>query len=191
MYTQIRSRLLDGEYVLWEGQPRNKIFTSQDIFFVPFSLMWGGFAFFWEFSVIKHGPLIFMIWGIPFVLVGIYMIFGRFIYRSYVNKNTYYYVTDKRLIIIKALKKETISSVYYKTIPALTKKINSDGSGSLIFGDGNAPYGIYQNTGMDFLMNRNLYRKQASGFYNIEDIERVYRLIQNQITEAEDRRFGK
>ena len=52
--------LLDGETVVWTGQPNpNQWFSPGDIVMVPFSLMWGGFAFFWEANVLgllgKHG----------------------------------------------------------------------------------------------------------------------------------------
>ena len=52
------SRILDGnERLIWSGRPRGGIrFRRQDIFMIPFSLLWGGFAFFWEFSVLRIAP---------------------------------------------------------------------------------------------------------------------------------------
>ena len=72
-----------GERILWAGQPDpNKLFGTADVFLVPFSPMWGGFAIFWEASVLglttgsRGAPLFFVLWGVPFVLVGQYFIWG-------------------------------------------------------------------------------------------------------------------
>ena len=55
-------------------------FTSRDLVMIPFSIFWLAFALFWEFSVITSTSSLFMaIWGLPFVGVGIYLLFGRWI----------------------------------------------------------------------------------------------------------------
>jgi hypothetical protein len=86
----IQKELDSGERLLWAGSPKQGvIFRGADVFMIPFSVLWGGFAIFWEFMVLQipsgnAGPadIIFPFFGVPFVLVGLYMIFGRFIYES-------------------------------------------------------------------------------------------------------------
>src|SRR3954471_6987431 len=73
-----------GERLLWVGAPDPAVrFTAADGFLVPFSLMWGGFAIFWEAAAFAGGtPFFFKLWGIPFVLVGVYFIAGRFVVKA-------------------------------------------------------------------------------------------------------------
>src|SRR5580704_4428825 len=78
----IRAHLGPEEQLLWSAQPRGGIaFRIEDFYLIPFSLLWGGFAIFWEWGVSSGGaPFIARLWGVPFVAIGLHMIFGRFIF---------------------------------------------------------------------------------------------------------------
>lgn len=188
MNSYISDQLLDHEHILWQGQPGRRLLTASDIFLIPFSLLWCGFAIFWEAGVLASGIFLFGIWGIPFVLVGLYMVFGRFIYKKYLLEHMYYYVTNKRIIILKRTRKESTTDLYYRGIPSVEKRIRQNGKGTLRFGDSPGIYGIYENTGLDLFMGRGMSRNVSPAFFDIEDASKVYRLVQEQMVMAEDSR---
>ena len=68
---------------------------ASDAFAIPFGLLWCGFAIFWEWSVVSGGraPWFFELWGVPFVAVGLYLVFGRFIADAYQRGRTVYGIT--------------------------------------------------------------------------------------------------
>lgn len=100
-YDFCKPYISDNEYILWEGAPEKGFtFTSRDLVMIPFSIFWLAFALFWEFSVITSTSSLFMaIWGLPFVGVGIYLLFGRFIQSICLRNKTFYIITNKKLII--------------------------------------------------------------------------------------------
>src|SRR5689334_21317844 len=79
------------ERLLWSGQPRQGwVFGASEWMVTAFAIMWTGFAVFWEWSAYKSGaPLFFLLWGVPFVLVGLYMIGGRFYVDALQRERTY------------------------------------------------------------------------------------------------------
>ena len=98
-------KLLPGERIVWSGQPaQGIIFGPRDLVLIPFSIVWGGFAIFWESLVLSKGnvPMFFALWGVPFVLVGLFLIFGRFLADAYVRSRTAYAITDRRVLIARA-----------------------------------------------------------------------------------------
>ena len=134
--SQIKSELGSNEQLLWHGRPQLGLrLRAADVFLVPFSLLWGGFAIFWEASVLIAGaPFFFMLWGIPFVLVGLYLIVGRFFVDARQRSKTYYGVTDERAIIISGLFHRSVKSLNIAALNdvALTEK--HDGSGTITLG---------------------------------------------------------
>ena len=124
------------ERILWSGRPKSGImFRSSDIFVIPFSLMWGGFAVFWEMGVITSGaPLFFWLWGIPFVIIGLYFIFGRFFVDAQQRAKTYYALTNERIIIISGLFNRNVKSLSLKTLSDINFNKKADGTGTITFG---------------------------------------------------------
>jgi hypothetical protein len=128
--------LSGGERLLWSGRPRQGLMLrSSDTVVIPFSLMWGGFAIFWEATVIKQGGSIFMMfWGIPFVVVGLYMIAGRFFIDARVRRRTAYGVTNERVVIVSGLVKSSVKSLSLRSLADMSLEEREDGSGTITFG---------------------------------------------------------
>jgi hypothetical protein len=88
------------ENILWTGHPdRSRIFSSNDLVIVPFSLVWGGFAIFWMAGASSVDP-VFALFGVPFVLIGQYFIWGRFLYKRWDRARTLYGLTDQRVVVL-------------------------------------------------------------------------------------------
>lgn len=134
--------LLPSERILWEGCPvRHQLFRPEDAFLVPFSIMWCGFAVFWEATVLgatftaDHAPpAFFALWGIPFVLAGLYLVVGRFVVRAITSRRTRYVLTDRRVVIIGGVSGTRMMSAYLNSLPPPVVSERPDGSGSLAFG---------------------------------------------------------
>src|ERR1700722_12459833 len=96
--------LRSGETIRWNGRaPTGIRFRSADALLIPFSLVWGGFAIFWESAVVaENAPILFRLWGIPFICVAIYIIAGRFFVDAWLRSRTSYYVTDRAAYIVRS-----------------------------------------------------------------------------------------
>jgi hypothetical protein len=110
---------------------------SDDWIMIPFSLLWGGFAIFWEAGVLgnwggKPGSVFMDIWGIPFVVIGQYMIWGRFLHDQWLKRRTYYGVTNRRVLTVQEGMRRRISSTF---LSMLSKIECEEGTrGTLWFG---------------------------------------------------------
>src|SRR4030095_11720228 len=114
--TDLQPHLERNEKLIWAGQPKKGIiFRPYDIFLIPFSLLWCGFAIFWMFMAAK-GSVLFALFGIPFVIIGLIFVFGRFIIDARQRANTYYGLTEDRIIIVSGVLKKKVKSFNVKTL---------------------------------------------------------------------------
>ena len=176
----VARELSAGERLLWKGRPRGGLrLRASDMFQIPFSLFWVGFAIFWEYSVLflvpRHdaagwsGP----VFGIPFVLFGLYMAVGRFFVDAKMREATEYAVTNRRAIIVSSLFSTKIKSVDLKSTPEITVDEKADRSGTITFGT---------------VQNQNYGRGRSNvsftggsvqpAFEMIEDVRQVYGIIE-------------
>ncbi|HWY61071.1 MAG TPA: hypothetical protein VNW15_04140 [Rhizomicrobium sp.] len=138
-----QGRLMPGERIVWTGQPRSGLrLTGQDLILVPFSLMWGGFAIFWEWGVTQapNTPTFFSLWGVPFVLVGLYMIAGRFFVDSWLRGHTLYAVTNQRVLILRTVPTTRFTALAIDRLPELSLYESNDGTGTIRFQQTMSPF---------------------------------------------------
>ncbi len=146
--------LRPDEHVLWVGRPDPTVwFCPLDGFLIPFSLLWCGFALFWEATVLaEDATVIFKLWGLPFVALGLYLIFGRFAYKRWRKERTLYAVTDQRGIVLVDGRSLTDSPLKYQ--PVNVRRSRDGLHASVVVG--NTGGGLwrgparYANTGMDW-----------------------------------------
>ncbi len=183
-------RYLDpGESLLWSGQPKQGLrLHASDWVAIPFSLVWCGFVFVWEAMALgiglegkahAHGPtspfswvaLIFPLWGIPFILMGLYMLVGRFFVDAARRKRTWFGVTDRRLIIYSVLFSSNVASHDFATLTNLQLVERKDNSGDILFGTPT----LSPDVAAAWAPRRRM--PATPGFYQLPQARTVYNLI--------------
>jgi len=169
----LEPHLVHDERVIWTGRPDPaKHFSKTDAFAIPFSLLWGGFSIAWEVAAVASGG-IFGVFGLPFVAMGLYLIFGRFIHKARVKRRTLYAVTDKRVLkLVRRRRGDVLDAGFIDAIPAVNRDVGADGSGSVVFGSGSGWSGEWANTGLG---SGNMPVPLA--FYDIPDAAHVADLV--------------
>jgi hypothetical protein len=138
----ITAELAPGEKLVWAGRPRRGIrLTAADLLLVPLSLVWCGFAVFWEMTVLKQGgPDFFALFGLIFVAAGIYIVVGRFFADAIRRSKTFYGVTTQRAIIVSGIFSRNVKSLELSSLGGLSLSEQRDRSGTITLGP---PSGLY------------------------------------------------
>lgn len=175
---EIRRLLQPGEALLWSGAPAPGIhLQGADWVLIVFSLVWCGFAGFWEYTALTIGaPGLMAVFGLLFLLLGLYMSFGRIFLRAGKLKRTYYGVTDRRVILLEDRRTTVLP---YSQIPVLEKQVKPSGIGTIYL----SPAPVYYT--------RHGYRQDPlsrTALMNIPDAERVFRMIETNMLQSGNRR---
>ena len=134
---QINQQISSSERVLWADRPkRGSVVQWSDVRLSIFGVIWLGMLIPHILLIFKDGggpffPKLFMV---PFLLVGLYYLFGRYIHDAWLRSRTFYGLTDQRVIIISGLFGTSVRSLPMKSLPELNLKEKSNGSGSIVFG---------------------------------------------------------
>ena len=172
--------VLPSEKVLWTGRPpTGMLLRRSDGFLIPFSLLWGGFAVFWEFTAYQQGaPAFFLLFGGFFVMIGLYMIAGRFVTDMWVRENTVYAITEERALILGGLFTQTLKALTLKNQQQISLERGSDGRGTILFGS---------STGVAIVMNNpswpGMGRVAPPMFEKIRRVDEVYQLVQSRASQ--------
>ncbi len=136
---RFRPYLFSGERLLWSGQPKQGLVLLGRDALLILSLLWGGFAIFWNVTVwalpINGGPtsLLFRLWGLPFLVFGLYLIFGRFIHDATIRKTVFYAVTNQRVLVLRGSRSPKITSLDIDRLPRLELSEQRDSTGTIAF----------------------------------------------------------
>ena len=173
---EISGALAPGEHALWWGRPRQGlVLRGSDLFTIPFSLMWCGFAIFWESSAAgsADAPGFMVLWGIPFVAVGLYMVIGRFFAEALQRSKTYYALTSDRVLIVSGVFSRTLKSLSLRTLSDITLTESRGGGGSITFG----PQGPFASMFGGTSSWPGMQQQQSPRFDLIDDARAVHEQI--------------
>ena len=94
--------------------------------------------------------------GLPFVAIGIYLVFGAPVYNAYKRKNTYYVITNMKIMRLYNNKVDTIDG---RNLPQININGFSDGFGNIYFGEN-----------MVYRRNGRTYSGYTGGSFHLEAV---------------------
>jgi hypothetical protein len=74
-----------------------------------------------------RAPYFFALWGIPFVLIGLYLIVGRFVVDMMQREKTFYGLTNQRVVIISGLFSRTVKSLSLRNLAEVSLSVSWPG----------------------------------------------------------------
>ena len=170
------------ESLLWVGQPYTIRRFRPNPLMVIFMIFWFGFAVFWTVTAAAAGGF-FAVFGIPFMLIGGYMLYQLLVGQKKQLSATVYAVTDRRAIILYTDRRGTgCTEFLFSRLSNITMD-EVDGTVGTIRFLPDQPY----YTGYDsprYRRGRSPDYDLRSAFLAIERVQEVYRLISEQINRA-------
>lgn len=169
-------QLFADERIIWEGRPYQGFLVRPiEIFLIPFSLAWGGFALYWNISVWTTGaPIFFSLFGLPFLAMGLYFVIGRFYFDAAIRKRIAYFVTNKRILIVKGGQELMTKSLDLDRLPSLEFDERQDGTGTIRFG---APTGLFGANNFGIWQPTS---DPSPQFIRIPNVRSAYEIIRRQ-----------
>lgn len=168
------------ETLLWTGQPYTTRKFRANPFMVIFMIFWFGFAVFWTVTASAVGGF-FGLFGIPFLLVGGFMLYNLLIGQKKQLASTIYAVTDRRAIILYTDRRGTgCTEFIFSRLSNITLDEVDGTTGTIRF----LPDGSYYAPAYDsprYRRSRSADYDLRTAFLGIDRVQEVYRLISEQM----------
>jgi hypothetical protein len=171
------SEINPGETVVWSAAPDPKRSWYKALPMVLFAIPWTAFAIFWMFGAMgfkapdfsRSGgfmQLLFPLFGLPFVLVGLGMFASPFWLRRQAAL-TGYFITNQRAVLVEKrfFGGFRVRSFFPEDLSALDRTQREDGSGDIIIS-------------REFRRSRNGTAEVPVGFFGIPDARSVEAFLQ-------------
>lgn len=164
----------EEEEILWEGTPdKLGYFSRTDICLVPITLIFGGLLLSYAYSsfmlMLEGKSVTFALSGITVLLIAFYLIFGRIWYRHKRLSKNLYVVTNRRAIVINALRDTVTADIPLNEV--YPDVFRNDLYLSYKHLGGDMVYGL----GLDIFF-RNM-STESPAFYAISDPQKVEKLL--------------
>lgn len=168
-------QLRPGERLLWQGRPLKAHSRMRGPFGKMFALVFFGFACVWELMALQSlgwgfSPfqLIFPLFGIPFLLVGLKMLFPGLLAGRKLRQ-TVYAITDQRALVVTDGR---VVAWPLDTVCGVEKYYYKDGTGDLVLSNGQVEH--YRSNGHYHTRNVTL------DFSGIPDVDAAEAALQNR-----------
>jgi hypothetical protein len=132
---EVQDVLAPGERLLWHGRPKQGFaLRGLDAVLIPFSIIWTcGILYFYITALSDSGGLLLFAVLSPFLLIGLYLLAGRFRLDARLRANTYYALTSQRIIVITEGRSRRVHTIKLDQIVDVQLTHRADGTGTLEF----------------------------------------------------------
>lgn len=166
-----------SEKLLWAGKPAPGLrFRLRDLFFVAFGLFWLGFGLVFGWASFRadsvYAQLFGLFFGVFSLLIGFYLVIGKYFIDARVRANTVYGLTDRRVAIISKNPSPALFLIDFENITSVRLKRERDGEGTIDMGTDITVYSGDSES------------KQSLSFEFISDAADVHKLVQHAMARS-------
>ena len=161
--------LREDEDIQWTGKPNPyRLFHKNDVWVIPLGIAFLAISFGFALSIyrLRHPITIFVM--LLYLGIGFLFLFGRFYIKFNQRISTFYAVTNERALIVRMGLSQKLDTIFLSAIHSMNLQQHRDNSGTILFNTDEVA-----SNKPDFLDNRDF----GIGFYEIEDVQFVYMLI--------------
>lgn len=150
-YAFAQKYMTPGEYVLWRGHPeKGNTFTAASAIRALFSLGVLAFCLVWEITAFRQGnSVIMMVFGLPFIAVGLFMLWSSTLRGPYLRNKTFYVITNKKLMLKEG---KNIRFCDGHRLPPMQVKEHRNGNATLSFSYDLFPSTVTRRTSAGFAL---------------------------------------